>query len=353
MSGSLVTVSNSVIAAIIDGIPLSDTGRRELLAAVGLSAEAVRDVNARTSMFVLSQLWRLVLRVTGDDLIGLSIGASVRGEQFGLAVHAAQHGDRFRHVLVEFAKYTSLINNLFECRLEERPPVARFVTTLHWNVFGLERYAVDITFSALVKWVRDHLAASMIVREVRLVHALASARGAYERTFGAPVVFGAPRNELVFDAAILDAPVPRRDPELGRLLARYASQELSRIPVATDLPSRLVQILRLHLEDGRSVDVVSVAHELGIPVRSLQRRLSDHATSFSVVLEHTRRSLAPALLAEPDSNVEQVGFRLGYSESTAFIRAFKKWYGVTPGSYRRARAAAAGRFSSPPRPHGA
>src|SRR5262249_59180614 len=60
------------------------------------------------------------------------------------------------------------LNNLFECRLEERPLVARFITRLHWNLFGLERDAVDITSAALLECVRDHLPAPMIVREVRL-----------------------------------------------------------------------------------------------------------------------------------------------------------------------------------------
>jgi len=337
VSRTLITVSNSVLAAIVDGIPVTDAERRELVAAVGMSAETVRDVNARSSILVLARLWKRVLRVTGNDFVGLTIGASVRGEQFGLAVHAAQHGDEFRQVLVDFTKYASLPINLFECQLEERPPLARFVARLRWNVFGLDRHAADIAFAALVKWAREHLAAPMVVREVRLVHTLAFARSEYERMFAAPVVFGANRNELVFDSATLDAPVHRRDPELGRLLGRYASQEVSRIPVVTDLPSRLAQVMRRQLADGRRIDVASVADELGISVRSLQRRLSDHATSFSALLEQTRRSLAPALLAEPESNVEQVGFRLGYSEPTAFIRAFKKWYGVTPGSYRRAR----------------
>jgi len=334
----LVTVSNSVIAAIIDGIPVTDAERRELLAAVGLSDEIIRDVNARSSVLVLVRLLRRAMRVTGDDFIGLTIGASVRGEQFGLAVHAAQHGEQFRQALLDFTKYASLPISLFECQLEETPPLARFVARLRWNVFDLDRHVADATFAALVKWAREHLAAPMVVREARLVHALAGARDKYERTFGAPIVFGANRNELVFDSAILDAPVERRDPVLGRILGRYASQELSQIPVVTGLPSRLTQVLRWRLEDGRDVDVASVADELGIPVRSMQRRLSLHATSFSGLLEQTRRSLAPTLLAEPDSNVELVGFRLGYSEPTAFIRAFKKWYGLTPGSYRRTRA---------------
>ena len=338
MSRILISASNSVFAAIVDGAPVTDTERLELIAAAGLSAEAIHDMTARSSVIALSRLWNRVLGVTGDDFIGLTIGASVSGERFGLAVHAAQHAEQFRQALVEFSKYTSLLLNLFECQVEETPPIARFVARLRWDVFGLERHAVDVAFAALVKWAREHLAAPIVVREIRLVHALAFARGVYERMFAAPAVFGASRNELVFDAAILDEPVHPRDPQLGLLLARYASQELSRIPAITGLPSRLAQVLRRQLEEGGNVDVASVASELGIPVRSLQRRLADHATSFSALLDETRRSLAPALLTEPENNVEQAGFRLGYSEPTAFIRAFKKWYGVTPGSYRRARS---------------
>jgi AraC-like DNA-binding protein len=339
-SRTLITVSNSVLAAVVDGVPLSDTERRELLASVGLTAEAVRDVHARSSILVFARLWRRLRRLTGDDFAGLTVGASVRGEQFGLAVHAAQHGDElFREGLVAFTKYTSLATNLLECTLEEAPPLARFVTRLHWDLFRLDRHAADIAFAALTKWAHDHLAVPMVVRQVRLVHTLASARARYERTFGAPIVFGARRNELIFDSAILDAPISRRDPELGRLLGHYASQELLRIPVVTDLPSRFTQIVRRRLEEGESIDATSIAGELGISVRSMQRRLWQHGTSSSALIEQTRRSLAPALLAESDSNVVQVSLRLGYSEPTAFIRAFKKWYGVTPGLYRRARSA--------------
>jgi AraC-like DNA-binding protein len=335
---TLVTVSNSVVAAIIDGIPVTTAERCDLLASVGLSAETILDVNARTSLTLFSRLWRQVLRVTGNDFIGLTIGAAVRAEQFGLAVQAAQYRAEFRQVLLEFTNYAPLLGNLLACRLDETPPLARFTVRLHWNVFDFERHVADMIFTAILKWAREHLAVPMLVREVRLVHTLASARGEYEQTFAAPVVFGAKRNEIVFDSAILDAAVDCRDQELTRVLESYASRELSRIPIVTDFPSRLAQVVRQRLEEGGHVDVASIASALGIPVRSMQRQLLNHATSYTALLEQVRRSLAPALLTASNGNVEQAGFRLGYSAPTAFIRAFKKWYGVTPGSYRRARA---------------
>jgi AraC-like DNA-binding protein len=333
-----VTVSNALINAIVDGIPVSETQRLELLDGVGLSLETVRDVNARTSILVLARLWRKILRLTQDEFVGLHIGRAIRAERFGLAVHAAQHGSDFRQVLVRFAKYATLVNDLIECGLEEGEPLARYTTRLHWNVLGLERHAVDITFAAVKSFANSRLANPHPVRELRLKHSLVSGRARYEELFDAPVVFAAKRNELVFDAAALDEPVRAPDPELGRILERYAALEMSRIPVVTDLPSRIAQLLRHELEAGRAVDLPAMAVQLEMSPRRLQRRLSERATSFSKLLDDARRELAPTLLAEPDANVEQVGFRLGYSEPTAFIRAFRKWYGTTPGSYRRAKS---------------
>lgn len=334
---SVVTVSNSLIAAILDGSGIDDAARSELMALVRLTPAMVEDVHARTSIIALARLWRRVMQKTGDDFVGLRIGTGVKSDRFGLAVHAAQHGTDFRAVLLQFAKYATLVNDLIECRLEEAPPVARFVARLHWNVLGLERHAVDITLAAVVAFARDRLAEPLVVREVRLKHNRTAGRARYAAIFAAPIVLGANRNELVFDAAVLAAPVVARDPALGSLLDRYASLELARVPVVTDLPGRIAQLLRRALAAGAGagLDLAAIATQLDMTPRSLQRKLTAHATSFSVLLDEQRRVLAPELLAAPGANVEQVGFQLGYSEPTAFIRAFKKWYGVTPGNYRR------------------
>jgi AraC-like DNA-binding protein len=332
---NLVTVSNALVCAIVDGIPVSDDVRRTLIREAGLAEPALRDITARTSIVRLAKLWKRVLRVTNDPFVGLHIGSSVRAERFGLGAHAAQHGETFRQVLLRFSTYAALINDLLECRLEETASIARFTARLHWNVLGLERHAVDITLAGVAKWTRDHLATPLALREVRLKHTLVAGERAYRATFAAPIVFGANRYELVFDAAALDEPVAASDRELGLILERYAALELSRIAVAPDLPAHAAQVVRRRLEAGDAVELAAIASALDTTPRSLQRKLRAHGTSLSGVVDDVRRSLAPTWLADPDENVEQVGFRLGYSEPTAFIRAFKKWYGMTPGAYRK------------------
>ena len=336
---TLVTVSNALVCSILDGIAVDAAEKQRLLGAAGLAESAVRDITARTSIVRLARLWRHVLRTTGDNFVGLVIGDAVRSDRFGLGAHVAHHGEDFRQVLLRFAKYASLVNDLLECRLEEEPPHARFVARLHWNVLGLERHAVDITFAGVARFAKDHLGRALAVRELRLKHGLLVAEPRYRAQFAAPIVFGANRNELVFDAALLDEPIRARDSQLGLLLDRYAAQELERLPVVTDLPARIAQLVRQAIDRSTPIELDAIAGELAMSARSMQRKLKDHATSFSTIVDDVRRVAAANLLVAPDANVEQVGFRLGYSEPTAFIRAFKKWYGMTPGAFRRAKTA--------------
>jgi AraC-like DNA-binding protein len=96
------------------------------------------------------------------------------------------------------------------------------------------------------------------------------------------------------------------------------------------------------LEAGEP-DVDAVADELAISGRTLQRRLRDEGTSFREVLATTRRDLAEALLATGVGSVTEIAHRLGFSETAAFSRAFRRWTGQSPATWRRANAGRASR----------
>ena len=78
-----------------------------------------------------------------------------------------------------------------------------------------------------------------------------------------------------------------------------------------------------------------VAEELGMSTRNLHRHLLRHATSFTQLLEETRRELAFAHLRQPHCSVNEVCYRLGFNEPSSFNRAFRRWTGQTPAEYRR------------------
>jgi AraC-like DNA-binding protein len=332
-----LTVSNALITAILDGLPLSEAEKGLLLEQAGLLPEHVRDINERTTLAVFQRLWAGILRRTDDEFVGVRIGDTISGSRFGLASHVTQNSLDLRQALGRFSRYAGLINDLILCTLEETAGTARLTMRFHWDILDLERHAVDIAFVVIVKWARQQVGARFRLHQVRLRHTHRSAQARYEEIFQAPVVLGCGRNELVFGPAALDEIIPGSDLELGQILDRYATAEISTVPVLTDLPSRVSQILTLQLRSGKVADLQRVCEELKLPERQLQRRLREASTTFSLLLEEARRSLAPDLLVAPAANVEQVGFQLGYSEPTAFIRAFRKWYDMTPGQYRKAK----------------
>lgn len=78
-----------------------------------------------------------------------------------------------------------------------------------------------------------------------------------------------------------------------------------------------------------------LAHQLGLPVRSLQRQLQQHGTRYSQLLDEVRRNRAIALLCHEQHSAQAVGLALGYQDAPSFQRAFRHWFGMTPGAFRR------------------
>jgi AraC-like DNA-binding protein len=332
--GESLSVSNALVTATLEGLSLDETEEAALLEAAGLTVASVRDPTGRIPILGYAHLWHQALRLTDDPFVGLAIGRSVRGERFGLASHAASHSANFRQVLLRLSKYAPLINDLLECTLSETARVASFSSTYRRDLLDLERHAADLTFSVVVTWARQHLGGTFAVKEVRLKHRSSFGRNVYESFFAAPVRFGCARSELLFDSALLDQPVREADVQLGAILERYASEEIVSQPVLGDLPARVLQLLHRELRAGRVPSLNQLCLELRLPARQVQRKLRQRSTSYRALLDSARASLAPSLLDEPGGSVSQVAFALGYAHPTGFIRAFKKWFGRTPGQHR-------------------
>jgi AraC-like DNA-binding protein len=81
--------------------------------------------------------------------------------------------------------------------------------------------------------------------------------------------------------------------------------------------------------------MAEIAHGLGLSARSFHRRLSDHGMNFQTLTEQTRRDLAEGLLQDESRSLAEIAFLTGFSEQSAFTRAFKRWVGTTPASYRK------------------
>ncbi len=173
--------------------------------------------------------------------------------------------------------------------------------------------------------------------EVRFRHRAPRDVRAIEAFFKAPVRFLAPRSELVLGHSVLATPLLKADPDLAAFFARSADDLLERHGA-----EGLARRLRTHLEGelGRALPTLeTAAARLAVSPRTLRRRLQEEGTTFQDVLDETRCELAKRHLGDDRLALGEVAFRLGFSEPSAFHRAFKRWTGQTPLAYRRLRAA--------------
>ena len=151
--------------------------------------------------------------------------------------------------------------------------------------------------------------------------------GPYRQVFGAPVYFSQPKNEVVFDADWLTVPISSSDPLLYKILQSHI-RTLS-TAVQHDLCSDVELLIRRGLPKG-VIGIENVASQLAMHPRKLQRLLKERDTSFSQLMERVRKNIATELLVNSDMSIIELADYLGYADNTAFARAFKSWFNVTP-----------------------
>jgi AraC-like DNA-binding protein len=161
----------------------------------------------------------------------------------------------------------------------------------------------------------------------------------YENFFSCPVHFGAAEDGFVLGRHDADRPLPTSNHELATTFDAILTGQLAEMNTG-DLVHRCRAHLLQELTSGEPSEE-ELARALGMSRRTLQRKLGELGLTYKGVLEKTRHDLALRYLDDPTKSVTDVTFLLGFSEQSAFSRAFKRWNGNAPTAYRTERAALA------------
>jgi AraC-like DNA-binding protein len=208
------------------------------------------------------------------------------------------------------------------------------------------RVRVELGIACLVRLMRHVGAPETAVLGVAFAHAAPVYAHEYARFCGPNVRFGQPHAEIVIDAAWLDRRVHHANVELHRLLTQQAQEVLTRVRVRVSHVAELRDYLQRVFP--RLPDAREAARALAISERSLRRRLAEESWSYSALLDEMRQRLAGQLLAGPSRSIKQIAAEVGFTNGTAFFRAFKRWTGESPAAYRRARRSLALRAVADP-----
>ena len=200
--------------------------------------------------------------------------------------------------------------------------------------------AQEYTFAALIGRMAVCVAPPWSPARVELTFAAPDDPSEHERVFGAPVVFAASAPRIVFGADAWSARIGSANPALLAVLDDHARRLLAELPAASaehDLAAAVRTRVAEALRDAEPerASAASVARALGLSERTLQRRLEERGQKFGELRDEARFALARAHLEDSAISLAETAWLLGFSDQSAFTRAFRRWSGLTPGAFRR------------------
>jgi AraC-like DNA-binding protein len=330
------TSSVVILRALAAAVSAAGGDAAAYLGRLGLAQETLADVEARVSVRVTARAWELAAERSGDPDFGLHLVQRVPAGTFDLVEYAMRSSATYGVALEQMARYYRLLEDAAEIVVERDGARAQVVHRLVDPRWTAPRHGVEAAVASWVLRARRLVGDAFTLRAVWFRHAAPADTSAHERLFRAPLRFGAADSGIAFDRRWLDVPQPTADAGLRAILDRQADALLARVPAASGLVERARRAVVQALPDGQ-LGVAAIARRLGTSGRSLQRGLAAEDTSFQDLLAMVRRHLAIGYLENGQMTVAEIAFALGFSEASAFQRAFRRWTGKTPQAYRLAR----------------
>jgi len=288
-------------------------------------------IGARASEELLAELAGLL----GEPFLALRLPAELPLRQYGLAELAARASVNVGDAMGRLAKYAPLIHPALACELAVGVEEGRWVQRTPAHPRGVGRHVHELGLAFVVTHLRAGAGADLTPARVWFAHARPPELASLHAFFGTRALdFGAPDSGLVFAARDLAMPMREGDARLAATVEKLADAAVRAQPREVALRPRVATQLRALLPDRATVDEVAAA--LRMSPRTLQRRLEEEGTRFTDVLETVREEMARSLLAETELPLAEVSYRLGFADLATFSRAFKRWTGKPPGTWRRA-----------------
>jgi AraC-like DNA-binding protein len=306
-----------------------------VIAEAGIDPRTLDDGDNALASVSVGSLLSACAGQTGCPYVGLLVGARARTSCFGVVGLLMQHAPTVAAALHCLMEHGHLYHPNVVTALE----VSDGTALLHYAISPAdEDGGIQVVESALAtgfRILRALCGPDWVPSEVLLSHAAQGGEGVYRQIFEVPVRFDDEATGLVFPARWLEQPVPGADPAFRRILERQVG-ELEHLHDEA-LSSQLRRSLRsLLLRKGCTAE--QMAHLFAMHRRTMSRRLRAEGHGFQNLVDEVRYDIARHLLTNASMPLAEVAVALGYSEASAFTRAFKRWSGLNPKAWRLGKA---------------
>ena len=269
-----------------------------------------------------------------DDQLGLKLGRTMSFGAGGAFDYAVGSAATLRESVAVASQYSKLLTDSFHVSLETWGE--RAIIRLDDEI-AVPAAAADFAMSAMYKlYVSERVPASRL--ECWFPYSAPRDIAEYERTFaGATLKFGAPVFGFGFNRAYADAPLPGADPVLHAILKRRVDSLLADLSASQTMATVVRRLIEEEMLYGAPT-AERVARALHMSRRTMTRKLERERTTFNAELDAVRREMAVERVLDTKVSLAEIAFLLGFSHVESFHRAFRRWTGETPLTYRASRS---------------
>lgn len=326
------TVSALALRAVLEAARGAGVDVQRLVDDLGLSAPLLEDRDARFPCAVEVRCWSEAGRRSSDPAFGLHLAERLPVGAYDLVDYAARSSQNLGEALRCVLRFNRILNDTFSLHVETQ---GNHVTLRQLSSLQpFSRHMPEAFWAALVIRGRQLTGRDWAPVSVHFPHPRPADTSEHQRIFRCALGFGQAVSELVIEASVLDLPIQAADSALLALIAYHADAAIARLPLAPRSVVDQVRRVLVQTIRGGDTSLEWVARKLHMNTRTLQRRLRQHGTSHKQLLDAVRLDLAKSYLEDRHISLCEIAFLLGFSEVSAFHRAFRRWTRKTPAEYR-------------------
>ena len=293
------------------------------------------DPDARLPHATAIGLWKAAGELTNDPDLGLHAAEMIRPGQFGTLDYALRTSANLGEAFTRLAAYHRVFHDAAEVRFEIE--YDRGILSHHLPLpGGAPRLVSEFVLGAWLVTSRQATGIDLAPLAVCFPNAEPADTSEHFRVFRCTLKFGQNRSELILSREFLDLPLLKADPVLQDILNAQVVALLDQLPKALGTTDTVRRFVVEELSNGQP-RLEQLARRLHMSLRTLHRKLEQEGTSFRFILAEVRRELAMRHVSERRLAIGEIAFLLGFSEVSAFHRAFKHWTGRAPSAFRAAQ----------------